>query len=168
LLENLDISVTNPYHQYATILVAFDHVLKLTKKADYGLIAMKHLAVHGEEGTSFSSSDIAQVYGIPAPLMAKILQKLARGGLVAARHGALGGYMLARDPARISALDVINAIDGPVSITSCITSHGECNQSATCNVREPLRMVNSSILDVLSRVTLSQMAGNPSVVELRV
>jgi FeS assembly SUF system regulator len=168
LLENIDIFSPTAYYQYATNLVVFDGMLKLTKKADYGLIAMKHLAVHGDEGISFSSSDIAQVYGIPAPLMAKILQKLARGGLVAARHGSLGGYILARDPARISALDVISAIDGPVSITSCVTSHGECNQSATCNVREPLRVVNSSILDVLSRVTLSQMAGKPSVVELRV
>ncbi len=142
-------------------------MFRLTKKADYGLIAMKHLAVHGDASTSCSSGDIAQVYGIPASLMAKILQKLARGGLVAARHGSSGGYMLARDPARISALDVISAIDGPVSLTSCVTSHGECHQSATCNIREPLHIVNSSILGVLSRVTLSQMAGKSSVVELR-
>jgi Rrf2 family protein len=71
-------------------------VLKLSKKADYGLIALKHLAMHyGEE--SFSASDIAEAYGISTPLMAKVLQKLARGGLVAARHGSSGGYTLARE-----------------------------------------------------------------------
>jgi FeS assembly SUF system regulator len=145
-------------------------MLKLSKKADYGLIALKHLAMHNGDG-SFSASDIAEVYRISTPLMAKVLQKLARGGLVVARHGSSGGYTLARHPSRISALDVIRAIDGPLFITSCITSHGECDVHTTCSIREPLRRVNDSILDVLAKVTISQMTDEspaPEVVELRV
>jgi FeS assembly SUF system regulator len=145
-------------------------MLKLSKKADYGLIALKHLAMH-QGGDSFSASDIAEAYGISAPLMAKVLQKLARGGLVAARHGSSGGYMLARDASRITALDAIHAIEGPLFITSCVTHRGKCDQTDTCIVREPLRRVNDSILDVLNKVTISQMTDETptsEVVELRV
>jgi len=145
-------------------------MLKLSKKADYGLIAMRHLATNMGNGT-LSAAGIAEEYGISGPLMAKILQKLARKGLVHARHGSSGGYTLARDPARITALEVIDAIDGPLLITSCVTTRGECGQTNTCTVREPLRRVNESILQVLGTVTLSQMAQNPEpghgLVELR-
>jgi FeS assembly SUF system regulator len=146
-------------------------MLKISKKADYGLIALKHLATHGHDGVSTSAADIADFYGISATLMAKVLQRLARGGLVAARHGSAGGYTLARDPGCITALEAIATIDGPVSITSCVTHRGECGQASSCTVREPLRRVNSSILDVLGRVTISQMTDDAStsqVVELRV
>ena len=151
-------------------MVAYGTVFKLSKKADYGLIALKHLAMHHGEG-SYSAGDIAEVYGISTPLMAKVLQKLARVGLVAARHGSSGGYSLARDASRITALDAINAIDGPLVITSCVTHRGECDQITTCTVRQPLRRVNESILEVLNKVTISQMtddAPSSEVVELGV
>jgi len=144
-------------------------MLKLSKKSDYGLIAVKHLATHGAEGTS-SAAEIAELYGIPTPLMAKVLQRLARNGLVIARHGSSGGYQLARHPSTISALEVISAIEGPLFITSCVTSRGECYQTPTCTVREPLRRVNESILQVLGTVTISQMSEEPpeaSLVELQ-
>jgi FeS assembly SUF system regulator len=135
-------------------------MLKLSKKADYGLIAVKHLAARGVTAAQ-SAADIAEVYGISATLLAKVLQKLARGGLVTAQHGSAGGYRLARNPSEISALDVISAVDGPVFITSCTTTRGQCFQSPKCTVREPLRRVNESIMQVLSTVTISQMTDEP-------
>ena len=84
-------------------------MLKLTRKADYGLIALRHLA-RNREGAS--AKEIAAVYGIPTPLLAKVLQKLARNGLLTAAYGTNGGYRLARLPDSISALEVIRAIDG--------------------------------------------------------
>jgi len=143
-------------------------MLKLSKKADYGLIALRHLATtEGDE--ALSAADIAEMYGISAPLMAKILQRLARKGLVQARHGSGGGYTLARDPGHITALEVIDAIDGPLFITSCVTSRGECGHTTTCTVREPLRRINESILQVLGTLTISQMVrtDGSTVVELR-
>lgn len=134
------------------------------------MIALKYLALQ-KSGRSSSASDIAEAYGMSSPLMAKVLQKLARFGIVAAHHGSSGGYTLARHPSLITALDVIRAIEGPLFITSCVTSHGECDLSMTCSVREPLRRVNDSILDVLGKVTISQMTDEASaseVVELRV
>ncbi len=144
--------------------------MKLSKKADYGLIALKHLAMHNGHGSS-SAADIAEVYRISTPLMAKVLQKLAKAGLVAARHGSSGGYTLARAAKDISALDAIRAIEGPLFITSCVTSRGECDVTTTCSIREPLRRVNDSILDVLAKVRISQMTDDApvsEVVELRV
>ena len=135
-------------------------MFKLSKKADYGLIAVKHLATH-RNGHACSASDIAEEYGISATLMAKVLQKLARQSLVAAKHGSGGGYQLAKDPDHISALDVISASDGPVLITSCVTNHGACDATEKCSVREPLRRVNESILNLLSNVTISQMSEDP-------
>ena len=145
-------------------------MLKLSKKSDYALIALKHLAVNADKG-SFSASDIAEAYGISAPLMAKVLQKLARVGIVTARHGSNGGYTLARDAKLITALEAIDAIDGPLSLTSCVTNHGDCEQTKTCTIKEPLRRVNNTILAVLNKVTISEMADDApasEVVELRV
>src|SRR3974390_335274 len=126
-------------------------MFKLSKKADYGLIAMKHLANHRNEHAC-SANEIAEEYGISVTLMAKVLQKLARQGLVAAKHGASGGDQLAKGPGKIRALDLITAIDGPVLITSCVTSHGNCDATDRCSLKEPLQRVNESILGGLSTV----------------
>ncbi|MBZ5703564.1 MAG: SUF system Fe-S cluster assembly regulator [Acidobacteriia bacterium] len=135
-------------------------MFKLSKKADYALIAVKHLATHREEHAC-SAGEVAEEYGISGTLMAKVLQRLAKEGLVQARHGASGGYQLTRDPAQMSALEVIAAIDGPVLITSCVTNHGNCETSSRCSIREPLRRVNESILQVLSTVTIAQLSEDP-------
>ena len=132
-------------------------MFKLSKKADYGLIALKHLANHRQEHAC-SANEIAVEYGISATLMAKVLQKLAKQGLVAAKHGSTGGYQLARQPDKISALEVLTAIDGPVLITSCVTSHGNCDATERCSVKEPLQRVNESILNVLSMVTIAHLS----------
>lgn len=144
-------------------------MFKLSKKADYGLIAVKHLAAHRRDHAC-SANEIAEEYGISVTLMAKVLQKLARQNIVAAKHGSSGGYQLAKEPGQISALDVITAIDGPVLITSCVTNHGNCDATEKCSVREPLRRVNESILQVLGTVTISQMSDDPqerTLVEIR-
>jgi Rrf2 family protein len=140
-------------------------MLKLSKKADYALIAVRYLATHGAE-RSHSATDIAEACGISAPLLAKMLQRLAKQGLVTARHGSNGGYQLARPPKDISALEVISAVDGPLMITSCITRHGICGQRTTCTVRDPLQRVNESILQVLGAVTISQMTEDSPEAEL--
>jgi Rrf2 family protein len=131
-------------------------MLKLTKKADYGLMAMRHLAEH-PHGLACSAKDVADAYGIPQEVLAKILQRLAKAGLLRSQHGINGGYRLARDAREISAFEVIQAIDGPLFITSCITVRGECEQTERCTIREPLRKVNHSIEEVLKRITISEM-----------
>jgi Rrf2 family protein len=131
-------------------------MLKLTKKADYGLIALKHLALRpGSE--SASAKDIADCYGIPLPLLSKILQKLARNGFLRSEHGTNGGYRLARQAREISALEVIRVIDGPILLTSCFTEHGKCTHSSKCNVREPLRRVHEGIVRLLGSISIGDI-----------
>jgi Rrf2 family protein len=135
-------------------------VLKLTKKADYALMAMKYLAER-PVGISRSAKDVADAFSIPPEALAKILQRLAKAGLLQSQHGINGGYTLARPAATISAFEVIQAIDGPLFITSCVTVRGECDQSDRCNIREPLRKVNESIEAVLKRIKVSHMREEP-------
>jgi Rrf2 family protein len=132
-------------------------MLKLTKKADYGLIALRHLATARR---STSAKDIADAYRIPVPLLSKILQSLVRSGLLVSEQGTNGGYRLARDPHDITALEVIRTIDGPIILTHCFTEHAECDQSDLCPVREPLRKVHEGILRLLSSITISDMSND--------
>ncbi|HZS98295.1 MAG TPA: Rrf2 family transcriptional regulator [Terriglobales bacterium] len=132
-------------------------MLKLSKKADYGLMAMRHFAEHAHQGAC-RAKDVAESYGIPPEALAKILQRLAKAGLLHSQHGINGGYTLARPAAEISAYEVIRAIDGPLFITSCITVRGECDQTERCTIREPLRKVNQSIEDVLKNIKISEMS----------
>jgi Rrf2 family protein len=131
-------------------------MLKLTKKSDYGLIAMKHLAECAHLGAC-SAKDLAEAYGLPQEALAKILQQLARAKLVAPQRGTNGGYMLARDAGEISAFEVIQAIEGPLFLTSCVTVRGACGRSGHCTVRGPLQQVGRSIEAVLSRMTILEM-----------
>ncbi len=135
-------------------------MLRLSKKADYALMAMKHLALRGDSGSS-SAREIAEQYDIPIELMAKVLQRLVRGGLLASQHGTRGGYQLARVPSQISVADVIQAIDGPVTVTACSTEEGSCEQFAKCNVRDPLWRVRERILMALGECTVAELAFDP-------
>ena len=131
-------------------------MFRLSKKADYGLIALKHLALHTDE--SVSAREIASEYRIPAELLAKILQKLARKGLVVSQQGIHGGYALGRDPAAISIVDVIEALDGPIGITPCERG-SSCEQLERCSVRDPLMAVRAKMVRVLGDTSIYELAG---------
>ncbi len=136
-------------------------MLRLSKKADYALMAMKHLALREDRGSS-SAREIAALYDIPIELMAKVLQRLVRRGLLASQQGTRGGYQLARSPAQISVADVIQAIDGPVAVTACSTDEGQqCEQFSKCNVRDPLWRVRERILAALGECTIAELAADP-------
>lgn len=130
-----------------------DWAMLLTRKAWYGLIAVKHLAEQPRE-SSFSAKDLADLYGFPHEALAKILQRLARAGLLLSHHGIKGGYTLARDPLQISVLDVIkaseeaprDAIDG---------KRGRHLESVPGY--HQVHMVSQIVEDALRRVTISDI-----------
>jgi Rrf2 family protein len=132
-------------------------LLKLTKKADYGLIALKYLAEHPER-PALSAKDVADTYGIPAQLLAKILQRLTKTGLLRSQAGMNGGYALARDAREISAYEVILAIDGPFFITSCTKGKKGCELTPNCTIKEPLARVNDTIAGVLKSISIQDLA----------
>ncbi|MBM3757470.1 MAG: Rrf2 family transcriptional regulator [Acidobacteria bacterium] len=135
-------------------------MLKLTKKADYALIALKHLTV--VRPRSASAKEISERFHIPVPVLSKVLQRLTKHGFLASVHGTNGGYRLAQDPDRISALQIVRAIDGPVFLASCFTENGkDCNHLDHCSIRDPLRRVHEGILGLLEAMTMLDLAADP-------
>jgi Rrf2 family protein len=132
-------------------------MLRLTKKADYGLMALKYLAEHAD-ATSLSAKDIAEAYHIPPQLLAKILQRLAKVGILRSHAGMNGGYSLLKAAREISAFEVIHAIDGPLFITSCGPSHSGCDLTDSCTIKEPLSRVNDSISGLLRSISIADLA----------
>jgi Rrf2 family protein len=137
-------------------------MLRLSKKADYALIAMKHLA-QKPGAPSTSAREIAEQYDIPIELLAKVLQRLVRTGLLASTQGTRGGYTLSRAAKSISIADVIQAIDGPFTVTACSTEKHDCEQYSKCSVRDPLWQIRERIVAALGTVTLSEMASDQDI-----
>ena len=133
-------------------------MLRLTKKADYSLIALRHFAsLQRETGGAVSAKEVADDCGIPLPVLSKLLQKLGKNGFLVSEYGTNGGYRLARDPRRISALEVIRAIDGPIVLANCFTEHAYCGHSSRCTVKRPLKRIHEGILRLLDSVSIQDM-----------
>lgn len=139
-------------------------MLRLSKKADYALMAMKHLATRSDSGSA-SAREIAEQYDIPIELMAKVLQRLARRDLLTSHQGTRGGYRLSKAPSAISVADIIEAIDGPLTVTACSTEAENCGQYAKCNIRDPLWRIKDRIVSALSTCSLQEVAAEAPPVE---
>jgi FeS assembly SUF system regulator len=145
-------------------------MLRLTKKADYSLIALKLFASRkGKNEEALSAKELADASGIPLPILSKLLQKLGKSGFLESAYGTNGGYRLARDPRDISVLEVIRAIDGPIVLANCFTHDTSCGHSGRCTVRRPLRRIHEGILHLLESVSIEDMlqdAGGDAPVEV--
>ena len=107
-------------------------MLRISKLTDYGTVVLAELAATPD--TVCSAADVAQATGIGLPTVSKLLKRLARADLVLSTRGVNGGYRLAREPREISAADVIDALEGPVSITECSSDDSNCDYEHVCNV----------------------------------
>ena len=136
-------------------------MLKLSKKVDYGLISLMHLARRTERA-SWSTREIAEKYDIPLELLAKILQKLVQKGLLVSHAGTHGGYSLSRSAGKISAAEVIEAIEGPFSLTNCVSDDGLCGQFEKCNVKSPLQRLNEIVAQTFRDLTIEEMSQQQS------
>jgi Rrf2 family protein len=132
-------------------------MLRLSKKADYALMAVRHLALQ-PGSPSTSAREIAEQYDIPLELMAKVLQRLVRAGILISTQGTRGGYTLSRPSSVISVADVIQAIDGPFTVTACSTEKHDCEQYGKCSIRDPLWQIRERIAETLGMVSMAEMA----------
>ena len=133
-------------------------MLRLSKKADYALLALRHLAASQREAVS--ARELAESYDLPPELLAKVLQLLVRAKLLSSQQGIRGGYALAKTPAEISVADVINAIDGPMTVTACSESDHSCDQYTKCNIRDPLWRIKDRIVSALSATSVADLASD--------
>jgi len=130
-------------------------MLRFTKRADYGLMAIHYIAINDGFG-AVSAKRIAEEFAIPPELMAKILQRLAKQGLVVSTNGPKGGYALARRPTEITVGQVIRALEGPISIVSCLED-SECPQMEKCSLRRPVHKIQAAISQVLDTMSLAEL-----------
>lgn len=140
-------------------------MLRISKLTDYGTVVLAHLAA---QSSVCSAAGVAEATGIALPTVSKLLKALARAGLVTSRRGANGGYQLSRSARDISAADIIDALEGPVSITECSADISQCEHEAVCSVGGAWQRINIAIRRALGDVSLSDLLrANSPVPEFR-
>ena len=130
-------------------------MLKLTKKIEYGLIALQHMQSKGRNDVT-SAKEIAKHFELPASLVAKVLQRLAKHNIIEPIQGPSGGYKLNTPLEYIILNDFIEIIEGPVGIVECLKDP-DCNHVETCNIRLPISRVNDTIKNLFSNMTLADV-----------
>ena len=148
-------------------------MLKFSKKADYGLMALQHIASvqYGDVSHSrvVNTKEIAEEYHIPVELLAKVLQTLAKHGVIESHNGPKGGYVLAREAGEITIAQVLEAIEGPLGLTDC--SHEKegvpCLQMEYCNIRTPLFKIQDSIYQLLNSMTIEDIMGGTPLITVQ-
>ncbi len=132
-------------------------MLRFTKRADYGLMAIHYIAAHETLG-AVSAKRIADEFAIPHELLAKILQRLAKQRLIVSQNGPKGGYVLARRPRDITVGQVVRALEGPINIVSCLED-SDCPQMQRCTLRRPVRKIQAAISQMLDTMSLAELVG---------
>ncbi|MGD9535717.1 MAG: SUF system Fe-S cluster assembly regulator [Alphaproteobacteria bacterium] len=131
-------------------------MIRVSRMADYGVVAMTHIARRADE--LHTAASVAHATGVPLPSATKLLKQLVRNGILTSQRGAKGGYALSRAPAEISVADLIEAIDGPIALADCLDgATGQCGLQSFCSVRNPWQKVSDAIRIALEEVTLAEM-----------
>lgn len=133
--------------------------MKMSTKGRYGLRVMMELAAHYGEGPQLVEP-IAKRQDISGKYIHVLVTGLRTAGLIRSVRGPAGGYELTREPARITALDVIQALEGPTTPVDCVPNPGACLRAQRCATRDVWCDVSAAIDSVLGRLTLEQLAAN--------
>jgi len=133
-------------------------MLKLSKKAEYGIISVRYLA---KKPTEFvSAGEIANNLGLSFDFISKTLQALLKGGVLESQKGAKGGYRLSRTPSLISLSDIINSLDENIMLVDCMTDDdNECYHEDNCTIKEPLHLLQKKIEYLFKQTTLHEISG---------
>jgi Rrf2 family protein len=137
------------------------HVLRISRKIDYGLRAMIYLA-SVVPGAIVPFREIARQMDVPEDFLAKILKTLVDAGLVRSARGPHGGYVLARSPSEVSFLDVIEAVEGPVALNTCLDGEDACGHSVLCTMTAVWKLGQERMLDVYRQAKLADVAFKPA------
>lgn len=131
-------------------------MFRLNRLTDYAVVVMTQMA--GSGCAVRTAPQIAEDTGVPLPTVAKVLNALARDGLIVSQRGAAGGYRLGAPPERITVAAIIQALEGPIALTACVDGQsGHCESEALCPMRGNWDRVNNAIRGALESVTLEDM-----------
>lgn len=131
---------------------------------DYGVVVMAQLAQARD--AVVTAPDLASAAGLPAPTVAKILKRMARGGLVTSQRGIHGGYALSRAADEISVADIIAALEGPVAVTACVDGAVGCTVESLCPIRGCWDRVNAAVNRTLESMSLAEIAAPPNFIDM--
>ena len=133
-------------------------MLQLSKKVEYGLIALRHMAIH-QSGQVFTAKEIAKVYDVPYELLAKVLQKLARTGTIISIQGVKGGYVLAKKASELPISRIIRIIEGekPMIAECYIDGPDSCSIFDNCSIRKPLGKVQRNLNVLCDKMTIQEI-----------
>jgi FeS assembly SUF system regulator len=134
-------------------------MLRVTRLTDYATVVLTVLAEQSE--AVHSAAELAERSRVEASTVAKVLKSLAQAGLVESFRGASGGYRLARPASEISLRAVVEALEGPLAMTTCSIHDGECGIETHCGIRAGWQRINDVVADALSRTTLADMLTPP-------
>jgi Rrf2 family protein len=137
------------------------HVLRISRKIDYGLRAMIYLVSVAPE-TVVPFREIARQMDVPEDFLAKILKTLVDAGLVRSSRGPHGGYSLARSAVDLSFLEVIEAVEGPVALNVCLDGDDACGHSTCCTMMSVWKLGQERMLDVYRQARLADLAFKPA------
>jgi len=129
----------------------------MSKLADYGLVLMTHFLRQRSRSENLSARQMARETGLPVPMVSKVLKLLTREGLLVSHRGVSGGYALSKDPGDISVGDVLIAMEGPIAMTECLETDGDCRQESVCPVRTNWERINFAVRDVLDAISIEDM-----------
>jgi FeS assembly SUF system regulator len=132
-------------------------VIRLTRQTDYGIVLLSLMAAEGIE--RLTAAELSERSGLPSPMVSKILKVLARERLLDSQRGVNGGYSLARGADEITLAEIVTALEGPIAITDCIEDGpAECSYEDFCQVRPHWQLINETLRQALSGVTLAEMS----------
>jgi len=131
-------------------------MLRLSTKARYALRAMIELALHQGEGL-VQLREVAEAQDLSVKYLEQLTISLRHAGLVRAERGPQGGYQLAKPADEISALQIVQAVEGPLHLLDCLVHAGACNRTGMCAAHGLWRRLNSTIGKLLSETTLAQL-----------
>jgi Rrf2 family iron-sulfur cluster assembly transcriptional regulator len=130
----------------------------IRRNTDYAIRAMSHLALSHGNGP-VSAATIAAEQDISSQLVSKLLQRLQKARLVESSMGARGGFRLSRDPGRITLLEVIEAIQGQITLNRCLGRPKACGRQRVCSVRPRLGAIQETLMETLRQTRLSDLVG---------
>jgi Rrf2 family protein len=130
-------------------------MLKLSKKTEYAVIALMHMAENSQNGLN-TAKEISIAYNIPRELMNKVLQRLAKSDIITSHQGVKGGYQLQRSIDEINFSAIISAVEGPISLIDCVHMDAcGCDQLDYCNIKTPMEFIQSELEKFFDGITLS-------------
>jgi FeS assembly SUF system regulator len=132
-------------------------MLRISKLTDYATVILARLAAQPER--RYTAAQLAVETRLAPPTVSKLLKQLHRRGLVQSTRGLHGGYLLSRAPLEITAAQILDAVEGPITLTECAGSESHCGIESTCVVSKAWQRVNLAVRRSLQEITLLELAG---------